>query len=69
MNKIGKFGNSQKDYPLNECTFVFENRTVKVAYAGSCIEALEQYHRIGRCSQEEIANILEIKEKNLREAS
>lgn len=63
------FGDSQAGFPLNECTFVFENRIVRVAYAGSCMEALDQYYKAGRCTQEEVANILEIKEKNLREAS
>jgi hypothetical protein len=64
-----KFGNSQSEFPFNECTFVFENRIARVAYAGPCTVALEQYYKNGYCTQEEVANILEIKEKNLREAS
>lgn len=64
-----KFGNSQDKFPLNECTFEFPTRTVRVAYAGPCTVALDQYYKAGRCTKEEIENISEIKEKNLREAS
>lgn len=64
-----KFGNSQSEFPLNECTFVFESRTVRVSYAGPCMEALDQYYKAGRCTQEEIANILEIKERDLRKSA
>lgn len=59
---------SQAGHPLMECEFVFENRSVKVAYNGNCYEALEQLFRVGRCTKEEIANILEIREKDLRAA-
>ena len=61
-----KFRDTQSDFPLNECEFVFEDRTIRVAYQGSCTEALDQLYKAGRCTQEEVANILTMKEKNLR---
>jgi hypothetical protein len=66
---VAKFGNSQEAFPFNQCTFVFKDRTVRVAYAGTCVQALDQYYKSGLCTQDEVANILEIKEKNLRKAS
>lgn len=61
-----KFGDSQKDVPLNQCEFKFSGRTVTVAYQGSCVDALRQLHKSGRCSEEEVANVVEIKEKSIR---
>lgn len=60
--------NSQADHPLMECEFVFTTRSVKVAYNGTCYEALEQLFKCGKCTQDEIANIMEIKERDLRAA-
>jgi hypothetical protein len=66
FSMAGKFRDTQSDFPLNECEFVFENRTVRLAYQGSCTEALDQYFKAGRCTEDEVANVLTIKEKNLR---
>lgn len=68
MRKPG-FYDSQRGIPLNECQFVFESRTVTVAYQGTCKEALEQLYKSKRCTEEEISNIVEIKEKDLRKAA
>lgn len=64
----GKFGNSQAGFPFNQCEFVFVDRSVTVAYAGTCGQALDQLYKCGRCTKEEIANIVEIRERNLRRA-
>ena len=66
---MAQFDSSQSDIPLNKCQFIFEGRSVTVAYQGTCDQALVQLYKSGRCTQEEIANILEIKEWDLRKTA
>ena len=61
-----QFGSSQDSIPLTKCEFVFTDRTITVAYQGSCDEALTQLYKSGKCTQDDIANIQEIKEWDLR---
>jgi hypothetical protein len=62
------FGNSQAGFPFNKCEIVFQDRIVTVAYAGPCSEALDQLYKCGRCTEEEIANMIEMREIDLRRA-
>lgn len=63
-----KFRDTQSQFPLNLCTFTFDERTAQLVYQGSCTEALDQYYKAGRCTEHEVANVLTIEEKNLRNA-